>query len=377
MKSEIKRCPKGTRKNKKTGICEKYTLVVPIRKEPPMDVVTIRKEPPMVDVPIKKEPIYNVIIRDPTEYIITTNSNKVNNSTIFKVKHQDCIRHFFVPDRMLDFEFLFIDAHMEKTGILVLMNKDIEDDTMESIAEFIEKKEGKDIDQRFLTNHKIIRLQWNSQLCEKKIIISKKTKAILQKLNELLTAKCDNLSLSLDYVYNMNGDVASYSSLSSTLLLCLNHPEKGCISSIELLIHGDNLMINSKTKPEFEGKKYNKLLRAATIILAPLLDCDELASYAVNSISTWLLMDSFNAVTTDEKVIEFLFNKGVLTSKDPDQMITKDVFTKQLIREFHEDEEGEIDLEIDLTDPENIRAAKDVFRELVTTSDIMKEIKCH
>jgi hypothetical protein len=257
------------------------------------------------------------------------------------------------------------------------MNKDVDESTMRTIAEFIETKQGGVIDQGLLARNKIIRLQWNSYLCEEKTKISKKTKSILTTLDRLLRSKCNNLSFSLDYIYNMNGDVTSFLSSPSTLLLCLNDPEKGCISSIELFVYGDSLTINSKTKGEFEGKKYNKLLRAITIMLAPSLGCNELNSYAINPISTWLLMDSFNAVTDSLDVIEFLYSKGVLTSNDDEQIITKDVFTKQLIREYHEDEERDVDLTIDLTDPVNLQAAKDVFRELCTTTDKAKEIKCH
>ena len=35
-----------------------------------------------------------------------------------------------------------------------------------------------------------------------------------------------------------------------------------------------------------------------------------------------------------------------------------------------------VNLTIDLTNPENIETAEKVFDELISTSDIMKEIKC-
>ena len=175
----------------------------------------------------------------------------------------------------------------------------------------------------------------------------------------------------------MNGHVSSYSKDINTLLFCLNHSTEGCISSVEILLDDDDvIVINSKTKTEFEGKKYNKLLRAATIIISPLLHFDTLMSRAINPISTWLLMDSFNATTTDKHVIEFLYDKDVLNSNDHEQIITKDVFTKQLIQEYH-DNVGAVNLSIDLTNPKNIETAEKVFDELINTPNLSKQIKCN
>ena len=392
-KSERKRCQKGTRKNIKTGLCEKHTIDSSVKKqklEEPnsrakkqkLEKSKSRAKKQKLEKPnshakiITQKEIYKVIVDDPSKYNITTNSNKVNNSTIFKIEYKGCIRHFFVPDEMINFNFIYIDAHTKNFGVLVKINKDIDANTIETITTFIEKNHHIGIEQKFLTKNKIIRLQWNSSLCEKELKKLKAKKKI-EKLNDLLKKKCDNLSLSLDYIYNMNGYIASYSNDTRPLLLCLNHPDKGCISSIELYIHGDSLTINSKTKTEFEGKKYNKLLRAATIIIAPLLKCEEFNSYSINPISTWLLMDSFNATTTDEEVITFLFKKHVLSSEDPDQIITKDIFTKELIREYHEKDDGEVSIEIDLTNPKNIERAEEVFNELINTPTISKQLKCH
>lgn len=182
-------------------------------------------------------------------------------------------------------------------------------------------------------------------------------------------------------MYNMNGHVTSYANDIYKLLFCLNHSTEGCISSVQLISFGkDTILISSRTKPEFEGKKYNKLLRAATIIISPLLQFKTLSSYAINPISTWLLMDSFNATTSKLSVIKFLFKKHVLDSEEPDQIITKNIFTKELIQEYHGPGKGGgrgVDLKIDLTNPANIETAEKVFHELISTSDIMKEIKCN
>jgi len=372
VKSERKRCQKGKRKNKKTGICETYTVGVPIRKEP-----------------IRKEPIYNLIykliIGKPTEYIITTEPNKVNNSQIFKLKYPKCIKHFKLPDKDLQFKFLYLAYPFENKGVLVKRNADMDTTNIETIVSFFQNINFKPIskykhfieeNQHFLTKNNIITFMMHNASCDNELKISK-AKQQITKLNKLLKKKCGNLSLSLDYIYNMNGHVSSYSKDIDTLLFCLNHSTEGCISSVEIFLDDDGvIIINSKTKTEFEGKKYNKLLRAATIIISPLLNFDTLTSLAINPISTWLLMDSFNATTTDKNLIEFLYDKHVLSSEDSGQIITKDIFTKELIKEYHDDEGG-VNLEIDLTNPKNIETAEAVFNELINTPTMSKQLKCN
>lgn len=365
MKSESKRCQKGTRKNKQTEDCEKYTN----------------------DVPIRKDPIYKLIIGKPGEYIITTEPNKVNNSQIFKLKYPKCIKHFKLPDKDLNFKFLYLAYPFENKGVLVKRNSDTNTSNIETIISFFqninlipihEYKHFLEKKQHFLTENNIITFIMIDSSCEEELKISK-AKQKITKLNKLLEKKCPNLSLSLDYIYNMNGHVSAYSKdiNINTLLFCLIHSTKGCISSVEIFLDDDGvILINSKTKTEFEGKKYNKLLRAATIIISPLLKFNTLTSIAINSISIWLLMDSFNAITTDKFVIEFLYDKDVLPSADPDQMITKDVFTKELIQEYH-DEWGGVNLTLDLTNPKNIENAEKVFNELINTPTISKQIKCN
>jgi len=331
---------------------------------------------------IQKGGAFTVTIGDPSKYIITTNLNKINNSTIFKFEHGTCIKHFQVKDEDLHFDFLYLDYISTNTGILVKRNADTDTSNIEKIITFINNNQPIYKHADFLKQHNIITLVFTHPIiCETEIDISA-TIPIIETLNASLKDKCDNLSLSLNYIYNMNWSVVSYSSDIAILVLCLNHPTEGCISSVEVIINGVDLNISSKTKDRFEGKKYNKLLRAAVIIIAPLLNCQTLTSNAVNPISTWLLMNSFNATTTDEELIVFLNEKGVLESDEPDQIITKDILTKELIQEYHrimdENDEGEIFLTIDLTNPENIQKAQDVFNELISTETEThdKEIIC-
>ena len=79
-------------------------------------------------------------------------------------------------------------------------------------------------------------------------------------------------------------------------------------------------------------------------------------------------------------MIKFLFKKHVLDSQEPDQIITKNIFSKELIQEYHGPVKGGgegVDLSIDLTNPANIETAEKVFHELISTGKPEKEIKCH
>jgi hypothetical protein len=87
------------------------------------------------------------------------------------------------------------------------------------------------------------------------------------------------------------------------LLLCLNQRESSqkCISSIICKITESNTIeISSKTRPEFEGRGYNKLLRSAIIFLAPYIihngtRIERIVSRAINPASTYIMIKYFHA----------------------------------------------------------------------------------
>jgi len=88
------------------------------------------------------------------------------------------------------------------------------------------------------------------------------------------------------------------------LLLCLNQTMVGsqkCISSIICKITESNTIeISSKTRPEFEGRGYNKLLRSAIIFLAPYIinngtRIEKIVSRAINPASTYIMIKYFHA----------------------------------------------------------------------------------
>ena len=146
---------------------------------------------------------FTLTICEPDKCIITE-ANKVNNSTIFKIVYEGCMRHFPVSDEKLDFQFLYLDNQFDKTGVLVKRHADTDPVYIETIATFIRNNQPIYSHRDFLEQHNIIQMMWSpTRSCEKEIDISE-TEPKIKELNNLLTEKCDNLSLSLNYVYNIN-----------------------------------------------------------------------------------------------------------------------------------------------------------------------------
>ena len=87
------------------------------------------------------------------------------------------------------------------------------------------------------------------------------------------------------------------------LLLCLNIRKNGkihCISSISCKIKGGEMEISSKTHRDYEGKKYNLLLRSAMILLAyNIRPITKIVSRAINPISAFSMVKYFNAHSED------------------------------------------------------------------------------
>lgn len=123
-----------------------------------------------------------------------------------------------------------------------------------------------------------------------KFNVKKAQKYIKKVLNPQLQKKCPELSIKLEL----------WDSLYYNLLLIYKEKE---ISSIGLAIRNFNIIIGSNTNKEYRGKKYNKFLRAVTILLAAstLILCDNdplknLKSVAINPRSVWLLLSNFNDI---------------------------------------------------------------------------------
>lgn len=141
---------------------------------------------------------------------------------------------------------------------------------------------------------------------QQKPIDLSKAQSKITEINTILKHKCSNLSLQLDYVYNLEvpkDTITTFYGFPSLEhpILCLTN-DNGCISSIEYHISTDEVEITSKTDPEYEKKKYNKLLRSVTILISNLIldSITTLKSYTVNPISTYLLVSYFGGIIPED-----------------------------------------------------------------------------
>jgi len=194
---------------------------------------------------------------------------------------------------------------------------------------------------------------------------------VLVNLNGELRKKCPNLHFKLapyyDYLeplhrYGQYGHICIGCQYYNTLILALCTDER-CISSIELLmVHDGEIMINSKTDEDQEGKKYNKLLRAVLSMVAYKVEGMRFfKSKAMNPVSTWLLLQYSNArVDEDDPFTEYL------NGRKP---------TKELIQEYYPTDKTdykEIKLTVDLN-AANAQNAYKQFKSIVNTDG---EIVC-
>jgi hypothetical protein len=172
--------------------------------------------------------------------------------------------------------------------------------------------------------------------CRKEIELLKAQEK-LEELNRELRKKCPELFLKIApyyeflqpmYRYGYHIDVTVSGRQYETLILALCN-EKECISTIEILINSSSgeISINSKTDPNHEGNKYNKLLRCVLIIVAlEIKGFDSLQSASFNPISAWLLQKYSNAsIKPGDKFEEYLKNENVSLA-DIDQSIIKDYY---------------------------------------------------
>jgi hypothetical protein len=193
----------------------------------------------------------------------------------------------------------------------------------------------------------------------------------LDTLNRELHKICPELSLKLDKMYKMPGELnvfANMLNMLNELVLCLYY-EGTCISSIQIKAISTGLIhIDSKTSSFYERNKYNKFLRAVSILISQYLTINrrpiiKMVSLAINPVSAFLLLKYFNASIDRDDVEEL----DITEQQETDKTITMEQL-KQYIDSFHG-----IILNIIISDPVTIDCAQSVFDDLLQTD---KHIKC-
>lgn len=178
---------------------------------------------------------------------------------------------------------------------------------------------------------------------------------MLLELNEKMN--CIDYRISIDYIFQMenNTEINLYqfndNATSTRLLLCIFNSNNACISSLIIDYYEKikSVVISSKTKIDYEGKKLNKLLRAICIIIANKLfpEIQYIKSDALNPISAYLMINVFNGRAYKRN--GELFNS---TSYEEIQRYLDD-----------NSREG-IDIMVEIND-ENIENANNVFDEII------------
>jgi len=180
-----------------------------------------------------------------------------------------------------------------------------------------------------------------------------KTRGLIQFLNKKLHEKCNNeLTMELGFFSDMiaRENVSFYEKNTDlpTFLLCLNIKKSGkkhCISSISCKLNEDKMEISSKTHKDYEGNKYNLLLRCATILLAEHIKNEDgtpitkIVSRALNPISAFSMIKYFNA--SNDELDEYMDDNEIESSK----------ITLGNIQTFF-DEKNELEIDEDLNDEE-------------------------
>ena len=187
-----------------------------------------------------------------------------------------------------------------------------------------------------------------------------KTRPIMIRLNQLLKTKC---SKKLELELNTFDKIIKRKNVSfyennvdlPILLLCLNIKKNGkkhCISSISCKINHDNsIEISSKTHKDYEGKKYNLLLRSAMILLAQQIEnrgqqITQIVSRAINPISAFSMVKYFNA--RNDELDTYMEENEI----EPHKIKLED------IQNFFE-EKSELDIDEDLTEEEESALMKE------------------
>jgi hypothetical protein len=225
--------------------------------------------------------------------------NTINGDSIYRINIEGCDYYFFGNNNR------YVLVLVGDKSYIYKLDKDIPDlPEMFRETNFVEKKKLKVEWQNLIdTLAKYNVFYFEHGKCPTANLNLNDAQKKLIELNNSLQAKCSNLSLYLDYVYNHKTDSTlelyedlnkKYSVGPYLLVLCL-YNDNHCISSITIKIDGIELFIDSRTHTDYERRKYNILLRSIIIILSEHIskDIKYIISYAINQGSAYMMMKYF------------------------------------------------------------------------------------
>lgn len=192
----------------------------------------------------------------------------------------------------------------------------------------------------------------------------------IAQFNSILRIVCDG-QLELGYLNEMQADeLYTFSDLDdvmfrNNILLCFNI-ENTCVSSITLLenTQDNRVEIESFTHPQCQGQQFNKLLRAVSIMLLPILfpNIPVYRSVAVNYLSAYQMITYFGGIIANNK--EDNFELAEYLGEIPLSQATL-----QHIKSFFKAVK-DVDVKVDMQiNNENVKNAEDVFDSVVADVD--------
>jgi len=295
--------------------------------------------------------------------------NIINKNIIYSITINGCIYYFLGQNKKYLLVLINDEYYMLK---LDESHKDIDMTLLEDIKQQLPINDVRTKRSLIKYLRRIDILYFKYDVCHKNLDLRPAQAKVLE-LTGILQTKCPNLSLHLDYIYNMhppNNRFAIRVRNPYLLILCL-YNEHGCISSISINFEDESINIDSVTDSNFEGKKYNKLLRSVVILISVLLPVhiSRIISVAINPISAYLLITYFGGIIPPPDIvpdnIEFFtfLQESHIT-------ITPETDYKELFKEFEKtNREFELVVYIELT-PKNIANAEVKFQT------ILDEILC-
>jgi len=293
-----------------TGGTNEYVKDVVKANDSPTASTSITKPEPIKVNTINGSPIYKVIIKGCNHYFYGHKKKYViigHTNEIFKLDESaedlpmeivEKITDIIKTQKLKEFELDSTEFEPDSTGFEPASTQ-FEPDYYYVDMDIVDEIE------EFLIRHNILYLTRHK--CHPTELNLTEAKAKLMQLNKALQQKCSNLRLSIDYIYNHeeNSLLEYYGhrvpptataalDMADHLLLCL-YINYHCVSSIVIEIDGVKLTLASKTHKNYEGKKYNILLRSVLIIISNLLspNIEGIISIAENPKSAYILMHHF------------------------------------------------------------------------------------
>jgi hypothetical protein len=277
-----------------------------------------------------------------SDYVSTQLLKRHEGKTIFKIEYDisennKCVNYIDNENKHIVFK-----NKDEEYVLFHIENKSITEKMKESIGKALTKKLKTQRNQDLIKDVVIL------QSCLPDIDLSIAQRK-LGELNDVFERKCHNLTFKLkhffDYSepmvrYNEHGHICIGCKFYDTLILAIcKKPEEKCISTIEIMFSpSGEVLINSKTDSEEEGKKYNKILRTVLFIIGDKIDgAKYIKSVALNPVSAWLLLE---------------YSKATIEPGHPfEEFINDKKITRELLKEYYDAKNKPIHLIVPLNKP--------------------------